>query len=101
MKKIIESKISELVPDNLNANRGTEYGPYFMEKSFRANRDGRQKNNYRVRIVYCIRHTAFPHLSGQNILFVKPRVNPGFSFQALAKLSNIRWIFLGIAKEWN
>lgn len=49
MKKIIESKISELVPDNLNANRGTEYGQHLMEKSFREFGAGRSilldKNN--------------------------------------------------------
>lgn len=35
MAKTIETKIDKLIPDNLNANKGTEYGQHLMEKSFR------------------------------------------------------------------
>lgn len=47
--KVIETKIEELIPDNLNANKGTEYGQHLMEKSFRELGAGRSilldKNN--------------------------------------------------------
>ncbi|OPZ58271.1 MAG: hypothetical protein BWY89_00010 [Bacteroidetes bacterium ADurb.BinA012] len=47
--KVIEVSIDELVPDNLNANRGTEYGTHLLEKSFRELGAGRSllldKNN--------------------------------------------------------
>lgn len=33
--KVTQTKISELIPDNLNANKGTEYGQHLIEKSFR------------------------------------------------------------------
>lgn len=33
--KVVETKIDELIPDDLNANKGTEYGSHLMEKSFR------------------------------------------------------------------
>lgn len=33
--KIIEEKIDALIPDNLNANKGTEYGEHLVDKSFR------------------------------------------------------------------
>lgn len=33
--KVKEVKIDQLIPDDLNANRGTEYGQHLMEKSFR------------------------------------------------------------------
>jgi len=33
--KVSEIKIDQLVPDNLNANKGTEYGKHLMDKSFR------------------------------------------------------------------
>lgn len=49
MSKLKEAKISELIPDNLNANKGTEYGQHLMEKSFREFGAGRSilldKNN--------------------------------------------------------
>ena len=49
MTKIIESKLSDLIPDNLNANKGTEYGANLIEKSFREFGAGRSilidKNN--------------------------------------------------------
>ncbi len=35
MAKTIETKIENLIPDNLNANKGTEFGQHLMEKSFR------------------------------------------------------------------
>ena len=47
--KVVEAKINELIPDNLNANKGTEYGKHLMEKSFRELGAGRSilvdKNN--------------------------------------------------------
>lgn len=50
MKPVIkEGKIDDLILDNLNANKGTEYGGHLMEKSFRENGAGRSilidKNN--------------------------------------------------------
>lgn len=33
--KVKEVKIDQLIPDDLNANKGTEYGHHLMEKSFR------------------------------------------------------------------
>lgn len=49
MAKIVETKIDKLTPDNLNANKGTEYGGHLMEKSFREFGAGRSilidKNN--------------------------------------------------------
>lgn len=33
--KIVETSIDQLIPDDLNANKGTEYGKHLMEKSFR------------------------------------------------------------------
>ena len=50
-KKLIvkEEKIESLIPDDLNANKGTEYGQHLMEKSFREFGAGRSvlldKNN--------------------------------------------------------
>lgn len=48
-QKIVETKIDSLFPDNLNANKGTEYGGHLMEKSFRELGAGRSilldKNN--------------------------------------------------------
>lgn len=35
MAKTVETKIDKLIPDNLNANKGTEFGHHLMEKSFR------------------------------------------------------------------
>jgi len=35
MAKVKETKIDTLIPDDLNANKGTEYGGHLMEKSFR------------------------------------------------------------------
>ncbi|MBV5348886.1 hypothetical protein JZU61_04420 [bacterium] len=35
MAKAIETKIDKLIADDLNANKGTEYGGHLMEKSFR------------------------------------------------------------------
>ena len=47
--KIIEAKIDALIPDNLNANKGTEYGEHLIDKSFRELGAGRSvlidKNN--------------------------------------------------------
>lgn len=47
--KISEVKIDSLIPDNLNANKGTEYGSSLMDKSFREFGAGRSilidKNN--------------------------------------------------------
>ena len=47
--KVVEAKINELIPDNINANKGTEYGKHLMEKSFRELGAGRSilvdKNN--------------------------------------------------------
>lgn len=44
-----ETKIEDLIPDNLNANKGTEFGGHLMEKSFRELGAGRSilldKNN--------------------------------------------------------
>jgi hypothetical protein len=49
MAKIKNAKISDLIPDNKNANKGTEYGKYLMDKSFRQFGAGRSilldKNN--------------------------------------------------------
>lgn len=46
---IKQTKISELIPDDLNANKGTQYGQHLMEKSFRELGAGRSvlldKNN--------------------------------------------------------
>lgn len=33
--KVTETKIDTLIPDDINANKGTEYGKHLMEKSFR------------------------------------------------------------------
>ena len=47
--KVKETKIEELIPDDINANRGTEFGMHLMEKSFREFGAGRSilldKNN--------------------------------------------------------
>ncbi len=47
--KITETKIENLVPDNLNANKGTEYGQHLVEESLRRFGAGRSilidKNN--------------------------------------------------------
>lgn len=50
MKPVIkETKIDTLIPDNLNANKGTQYGLHLIEKSFRELGAGRSilldKNN--------------------------------------------------------
>lgn len=47
--KITEKKIEDLIPDDLNANKGTEYGQHLIEKSMRQFGFGRSvlidKNN--------------------------------------------------------
>ena len=47
--KVKEAKISTLTPDDINANKGTEYGHHLMDKSFRELGAGRSilldKNN--------------------------------------------------------
>lgn len=47
--KVIKSKIDELIPDDINANKGTEYGGHLIEKSLRELGAGRSilldKNN--------------------------------------------------------
>lgn len=47
--KVVEAKINELIPDDLNANKGTEYGEHLIDKSFRELGAGRSvlldKNN--------------------------------------------------------
>lgn len=47
--KVSEDKISNLIPDNLNANKGSEFGQFLMEESFRKLGAGRSilldKNN--------------------------------------------------------
>lgn len=49
MAKLIETSIDALVPDNLNANKGTEYGQHLIEESLRKFGAGRSilidKNN--------------------------------------------------------
>lgn len=49
MAKTIETKIDKLIPDNLNANKGTEFGEHLIDKSFRELGAGRSilldKNN--------------------------------------------------------
>ena len=49
MTKIKNAKISDLIPDDKNANKGTEYGKHLMDKSFRQFGAGRSilldKNN--------------------------------------------------------
>ncbi len=49
MAKIIETNIDQLVPDNKNANKGTEYGGHLIENSMRKFGAGRSilldKNN--------------------------------------------------------
>lgn len=49
MAKLIETSIETLVPDNLNANKGTEYGQHLIEESLRKFGAGRSilidKNN--------------------------------------------------------
>ncbi len=48
-KNLKKTKIANLIPDNLNANKGTEYGQHFIEKSLRELGAGRSilldKNN--------------------------------------------------------
>jgi len=48
-RKLKKTKIADLVPDNLNANKGTEYGQHLIEKSLRELGAGRSilldKNN--------------------------------------------------------
>lgn len=41
MGKTIHTKIDKLIPDDLNANKGTEYGGHLIEKSLRENGAGR------------------------------------------------------------
>lgn len=47
--KVTESKINQLIPDDINANKGTEYGEHLIDKSFRELGAGRSvlldKNN--------------------------------------------------------
>lgn len=47
--KITETKIDKLIPDNINANKGTEYGQHLVETSLRQFGAGRSilldKNN--------------------------------------------------------
>jgi sporulation protein YlmC with PRC-barrel domain len=47
--KLVETTIDKLIPDNINANKGTEYGNHLIEKSFLENGAGRSilidKNN--------------------------------------------------------
>jgi hypothetical protein len=47
--KVVETKIDKLIPDDLNANKGTEYGQHLIEKSLRELGAGRSilldKNN--------------------------------------------------------
>ena len=47
--KITETKIDKLIPDNINANKGTEYGQHLVESSLRQFGAGRSilldKNN--------------------------------------------------------
>lgn len=49
MAKIIETNIEQLIPDDRNANKGTEYGQHLIEKSLREFGAGRSilldKNN--------------------------------------------------------
>lgn len=49
MAKLIETSIEAIVPDNLNANKGTEYGQHLIEESLRKFGAGRSilidKNN--------------------------------------------------------
>lgn len=49
MAKVIETHIGELIPDNHNFNKGTEYGAHLMEESLRKFGGGRSvlldKNN--------------------------------------------------------
>lgn len=49
MAKAIETKIDTLIPDDINANQGTEYGQHLIEKSLRELGAGRSilldKNN--------------------------------------------------------
>ena len=49
MAKVKNAKISDLIPDDKNANKGTEYGKHLMDKSFRQFGAGRSilvdKNN--------------------------------------------------------
>ena len=49
MAKIIETNIDQLIPDDINFNKGTEYGQHLMENSFRKFGAGRSilldKNN--------------------------------------------------------
>lgn len=49
MKQVKEARISDLIPDDLNANKGTEYGQHLVEESVRKFGAGRSilldKNN--------------------------------------------------------
>ena len=49
MSKVSEAKVADLIPDNLNFNKGTEYGNALLEKSFQKFGAGRSilldKNN--------------------------------------------------------
>lgn len=49
MAKVIETSIEQLIPDNRNANKGTEYGQHLIEESLRKFGAGRSilldKNN--------------------------------------------------------
>lgn len=49
MAKIVETNIDQLIPDNKNANKGTEYGQHLLENSLRKFGAGRSilldKNN--------------------------------------------------------
>ena len=44
---------------------------------------------------------VLPKLPGQNIFFIKPRVDPAGGFQTLAEFTNNEFIFLGVTKKWD
>jgi hypothetical protein len=71
MAKITETKIDKLIPDNLNANNGTEFGGHLMEKSFRELGAGRSilldKNN---RIIAGNRSTETAAAIGLNDIII-------------------------------
>jgi len=73
MGKTIETKIDNLIQDNLNANKGTEFGSHLMEKSFRELGAGRSilidKNN---RIIAGNKSTETAAAIGlQNVIIVE------------------------------
>lgn len=75
--KVIKSKIDELIPDDINANKGTEYGRHLIEKSLRELGAGRSilldKNNRIIAGNKTIENAA--NIGLENIIIVETTGN--------------------------